>query len=390
MSRTPRHWIAVIAASATLAAVPAIAPPLTPRDVRVVDDVDVALAASWSPEQQAVIDDFHRGGLAEVLRVQGTARLTHPDQVQIINDFFEGGVVQTEGRRWIALFNDPQQQAFLRDLLTGGVVQIVRNRLLDSTADPSTRAAIVAFFPDEVTDYRGGPITMIQRRLIAAAKGNPFVIGLVNAVFDNPVLLAVRRLIGGGPIIGTPLYDLPPLQPPPAAATPDEPAPATSVAATTEPAPSPVDRKTPKPVVAQIDSSPSPLFDGPADQPEVEQVVSATSDASAVTTPANPGPETETRTETTTEPETKPDVTDVVKTGNKVAPTTLAGAGRPEMNGGPLAVFGQVAAAVVAGVAGVAGLAGAPAPANPPSAAADTARTSAGGTDSAGSASTVD
>ena len=48
------------------------------------------------------------------------------------------------------------------------------------------RQAIINFFPDEVTDYRGGPLTVLQRRLIAAAKGNTTVIALVNAVFDNP------------------------------------------------------------------------------------------------------------------------------------------------------------------------------------------------------------
>lgn len=333
MSTTPRRWIAVITASAAIAAVPVIAAPLSPRDIRVVDDATVALAAAWSPEQQAVIDDFHRGGLAEVLRVQGTTRLTQPDQVQIINDFFEGGVVQTEGRRWIALFSDPQQQAFLQDLLTGGVVQIVRNRLLGSTADPTTRAAIIAFFPDEVTDYRGGPITMIQRRLIAAAKGNEFVVGLVNAVFDNPILLTVRRLIGGGPIIGTPLNDLPPLEPEPVTA--DEPRTDTA------------SRTSPKAAVAVVDSTPSPE---PEQEPEPEREPAPT-----------PEPESEPLASST--PQTRPATaaeTDVIKTGNKVEPTTLAGASRPQPAANVFTVFGQVAEAVAAGVAGLAGV---PAPA---------------------------
>lgn len=322
MSRSPRRWIAVVTASAAVAAVPAIASPLSPNDIRVVHDVHVALAASWSPEQQAVIDDFTRGGVAEVLRVQATARLTQPDQVQIIDDFFEGGVVQTEGRRWLGLFNDPQQQAFLRDFLTGGVVQIARNRLLDATGDPGARAAIVAFFPDEITDYRGGPITMLQRRLIAAAKGNPFVIGLVNVVFDNPVVLTVRRLIGGGPIIGTPLPDLPPLE----VADPPKVAPVTPVVTK--------DAKEAKQPAALADS----------------RMPSATPAEPAVENPA---------------PDPEPADVDVVKTGNKVEPTTLAGADRPKPGAPGWGVFGQVAEAVGAGLAG---LAGAPAPAPVPAA----------------------
>ena len=328
MSRSPRRWIAVVTASAAVAAVPAIASPLPPKDIRVVHDVHVALAASWSPEQQAVIDDFTRGGLAEVLRVQATARLTQPDQVQIIDDFFEGGVVQTEGRRSLGLFNDPQQQAFLRDFLTGGVVQIARNRLLDATGDPGARAAIVAFFPDEITDYRGGPITMLQRRLIAAAKGNPFVVGLVNAVFDNPVVLTVRRLIGGGPIIGTPLPDLPPLE----VADPPKVAPVAPVVTK--------DAKETKQPAALADS----------------RMPSATPAETAVANAApDPAPDLE-----------PADVdVDVVKNGNKVEPTTLAGADRPKPGAPGWGVFGQIAEAVGAGLAG---LAGAPAPAPAPSA----------------------
>lgn len=344
MSRSPRRWIAVVTASAALAATPVVAAPLSPREVRVVDDVHVALAAGWSPEQQAVIDDFHRGGLAEVLRLQGTARLTQPDQIQIIDDFFEGGVIQTEGRRWLGLFHDPQQQAFLQDFLTGGVVQIVRNRLLDATGDPNARAAIIAFFPDEITDYRGGPITMLQRRLIAAAKGNQFVIGLVNAVFDNPVVLTVRRLIGGGPIIGTPLPDLPPLE------TADSPkaAVATSVATTEAKQPAaPTDSRqaSAKPAEPAVDHQPAGPESDPAD---VE--------------PGSAG-------------------VDVIKTGNKVEPTTLAGTDRPKPGTASWGVFGQVAEAVAAGLAG---LAGAPVPETAPAPAADGSSDAGTSTDASG------
>ena len=141
-----------------------------------------------------MIDDFKHGGLAQVLLHQLTSRTTDPNQLQILNDFFEGGVFQSEAHRFLQLFTDPQQQQFINDFVTGGVIQIVRNRLLDATSNPQMRQAINNFFPDEVTDYRGGPLTVLQRRLIAAAKGNATVIALVNAVFDNPILKFVRHV----------------------------------------------------------------------------------------------------------------------------------------------------------------------------------------------------
>ena len=223
--------MSAITVSLTIAAVPAIALPLAPKDIRVVTAAQVTPAAepagvagnaattpasrlaanAAASDISIVIDDFNHGGLARVVLHQLTSRTTDPDQLQILNDFFEGGVFQSEAHRFLQLFTDPQQQEFINDFVTGGVIQMVRNRLLDATRDPGQRAAIIRFFPDEVTDYRGGPIDVVQRRLIAAAKGNPAVISLVNAVIDNPVLLAVRHLIGGGPIIGTPLHELPPL-----------------------------------------------------------------------------------------------------------------------------------------------------------------------------------
>lgn len=264
--RTPRHrrtspsrWVGV-AAALTVASVTTVAAPLAPNDVHVVHATEVALAARSTglamavtpppvstlfdpavtpvlahlstavyrqlllsfrdPQQQEVIGDFFHGGIAGVLKKQATSRLTSPDQTQILNDFFEGGVFQSEAHRFLQLFTDPDQHQFISDFVTGGLIQVVRNRLLDATADPGQRAAIIAFFPDEVTDYRGGPIAVVQRRLIAAAKGNPVVIRLVNGIFENPVVVAVQHILGGGPLIGTPLHELPPITPDAAVAPP--------------------------------------------------------------------------------------------------------------------------------------------------------------------------
>ena len=265
--RTPRHrrtapsrWVGLVAAALTVASVTAIASPLAPKDIRVVHATEVALTAASSnvahvvqpprvstlfdpsvtpilanlsttiyrqlllsfqdPQQQEVIGDFFHGGIGGVLKKQATSRLQSPDQTQILNDFFEGGVYQSEAHRFLQLFTDPDQHQFISDVVTGGLIQVVRNRLLDATVDPGQRAAIIAFFPDEVTDYRGGPIAVVQRRLIAAAKGNPVVIALVNGIFENPVVVAVQHVLGGGPLIGTPLHELPPITPDAAVAAP--------------------------------------------------------------------------------------------------------------------------------------------------------------------------
>ena len=294
-------WLARTATPVRLTAgVAAFAPTL--HDATAVRDHLVAVAlpapqpamSSLSPEQQQVVDDFVGGGIAGVLERQATSRLTSPEQVQIIHDFFEGGVWQTEGHRFLQLFTDPVQNRFIFDVLTGGVVQVARTWLLTSATTDAQRQAIVDLFPDEVTDYRGGPITVLQRRLIAAAKGNAAVIGLINAIIDNPVTLAVRRLIGGGPIIGTPLSDLPPI--------PDAPRPPVAAAAIT---PAVVETTDIETTDIASRSEPTPTRVGPG---------TARRDA-VVPTPDEPTDEEATADEP---------AVDVMKTGNKVTPNAVA------------------------------------------------------------------
>lgn len=253
------------------------------------------------PQQQEVIGDFFHGGIAGVLKKQATSRLTSPDQTQILNDFFEGGVFQSEAHRFLQLFTDPDQHQFISDFVTGGLIQVVRNRLLDATADPRQRAAIIAFFPDEVTDYRGGPIAVVQRRLIAAAKGNPVVIGLVNGIFENPVVVAVQHLIGGGPLIGTPLHELPPITPDAGVAPPH------TVSVVKSP--------------AIQDFSATPVTSARHSAPE--------SDDQPV---AKPTPTTDTETKPDKNDVVKTVATDVMKTGNKVEPAGTEDDTRPKPN----------------------------------------------------------
>jgi hypothetical protein len=344
---TPSRWLGVVAASLTVASVTAVASPLAPRDAQVAHATEVALAAQSTglvvapppptvstlfdpavtpvlanlstaiyrqlllsfqdPQQQEVIGDFFHGGIAGVLKKQATSRLQSPDQTQILNDFFQGGVYQSEAHRFLQLFTDPDQHQFISDFVTGGLVQVVRNRLLDATADPGQRAAIIAFFPDEVTDYRGGPIAVVQRRLIAAAKGNPVVIGLVNTIFENPVVVAVQHLIGGGPLIGTPLHELPPITPdaavaPPHTATVVEPAP--KPAAIKEVSTTPTSSSTRRTVTKRVDEEPVPPTTKPTPKVDTEK----TSDKDAEKTVA----------------------ADVIKSGNKVEPAGVDGPTRPK------------------------------------------------------------
>lgn len=331
--RTAPRWVGVAAAAAlTVASVTTVAAPLAPRDVHVVHATEVALAARSTglpvaltpppvstlfdpavtpvlahlstavyrqlllsfrdPQQQEVIGDFFHGGIAGVLKKQATSRLTSPDQTQILNDFFEGGVFQSEAHRFLQLFTDPNQHQFISDFVTGGLIQVVRNRLLDATADPGQRAAIIAFFPDEVTDYRGGPIAVVQRRLIAAAKGNPVAIALVNGIFENPVVVAVQHLIGGGPLIGTPLHELPPITPDAGVAPPHT-------------------ATIPKTAGSQ-DVSATPTTSARHDAPE----------PAADATPAKPTPTAHTKKKPDKDVQTtEATTTDVMKTGNKVEPT---------------------------------------------------------------------
>ena len=339
MNRSPQvctapRWVGIAAAALTVASVTTVAAPLAPKDVHVVHATEVALAARSTglvtavtpppvstlfdpavtpvlahlstavyrqlllsfrdPQQQEVIGDFFHGGIAGVLKRQATSRLTSPDQTQILNDFFEGGVFQSEAHRFLQLFTDPDQHQFISDFVTGGLIQVVRNRLLDATADPGQRAAIIAFFPDEVTDYRGGPIAVVQRRLIAAAKGNPVVIRLVNGIFENPVVVAVQHILGGGPLIGTPLHELPPITPDAAVAPPH-------TATVTKP-----------PAIQEISEAPTTSARHSAPKPD---------DDEPVTTPTKTA-DTEKKADHDAE---KKDVqktvtTDVMKTGNKVEP----------------------------------------------------------------------
>lgn len=339
--RTAPRWISLIAASMTVASVASVAPPLAPRDQHVVNATAVALTAASSaitqvvqpppvstlfdpnvtpvlaslstalyvqllasfqdPQQQEVIGDFFTGGIAGVLKKQATSRLQSPDQTQILNDFFEGGVFQSEAHRFLQLFTDPDQHQFISDFVTGGLIQVVRNRLLDATTDPGQRAAIIAFFPDEVTDYRGGPIAVVQRRLIAAAKGNPVVIGLVNAIFENPVVVTVQHLLGGGPLVGTPLHELPPITPDAAVAPPHT---ATVAEPTTTPS---------EAIVTQQVSETTTVS---------TQRKTTESSAEPTTTPAPK-----------VEPEKTPEA-DVMKTGNKVEPGgTASTTAKPTENG---------------------------------------------------------
>ena len=246
-----------------------------------------------------MIGDFFHGGIAGVLKKQATSRLHSPDQTQILNDFFEGGVYQSEAHRFLQLFTDPDQHQFISDFVTGGLVQVVRNRLLDATADPANGPRSSPSSPTRSPTTAGDPSPSCSDGLIAAAKGNPVVIGLVNAIFENPVVVAVQHVLGGGPLVGTPLHELPPITPdaavaPPHTATVPQPAPKTT----------PVQTVSETPAASARHAAPEPVDEAPVTK-VAKAALKEDTEKEAVTTAG-----------TTVS-------ADVVKSGNKVEPAGI-------------------------------------------------------------------
>lgn len=105
----------------------------------------------------------------------------------------------------------------------------------------------------------------------------------MNGIFENTAVVAVQHLIGGGPLIGTPLSELPPITPDAAVAAPH-------TVKVSEPAPTMPERPVSQRLSGQA-PKPKPVAD--------------------------------------VEPEKMSD-TDVMKTGNKVEPADVADTTRPK------------------------------------------------------------
>jgi hypothetical protein len=233
-----RHFLTAGVAFATagvIAAVPAIAPPLTPRDVQVVKSTEVELSASLyqtlvntffgaEPDTAAgfpglaqlllrlqaggdvaaqnAIQGFFDVGASEVLRQYLTA--ANPSflaGVAAINTFFNGG--GTNGvydlpqdnaslfgvsglvyLRLLAAGLAPEQQQVINDLFQGGFSQVVETQLLSRTTDPDQTQFIEDFF-------EGGVTQNVYTSLLAATT-DPQQLTVINDFFTGGATQVVK------------------------------------------------------------------------------------------------------------------------------------------------------------------------------------------------------
>ncbi|WP_319453799.1 MULTISPECIES: hypothetical protein [unclassified Mycobacterium] len=172
-----RHFLTVGVAFATagmIAAVPAIAPPLQPRDVQVVKatEAQIKLAAQLNltdlvnvffgvTPQGAFPSDPPVPGeplLPPVTDAAGTSGISgviyqllrqqqggYTPGVASLDAFFNGGVASLVELYLLASNSDPDQQAAISAFFDG-VSELVRLILLDNTTDPDAEDAINTFF----------------------------------------------------------------------------------------------------------------------------------------------------------------------------------------------------------------------------------------------------
>jgi hypothetical protein len=248
-----RHFLTAGVAFATagvIAAVPAIAPPLTPRDVQVVKSTEVELTASL---YQTLVNTFFGvepdtaagfPGLAQLLlRLQAGSDTAAQDAIQ---GFFDVGISEvlrqylvaanptnTVGNTFInAFFNEqgldtpafygvpgvvylrllaaglaPEQQKVIDDLFEGGFSQVVETQLLSRTTDPDQTQFIEDFFEGGVTqnvytsllaatgdpqqqqvinDFFTGGATQVVKTQLTSRTTDPNQLADINAFFPDP------------------------------------------------------------------------------------------------------------------------------------------------------------------------------------------------------------
>jgi hypothetical protein len=294
-------------------------------------------------------------GLPGVIYLRLMAAGLAPEQQAVVNDFFQGGATQVVWNQLLARTNDPQQVQTINDFFTGGATQVVRTQLLSATTDPNQLADIAAFFPDAYTEYEGGISENIRLRLLAA-NSDPTQQALINGFFDTGISEVVRYLLAG-----------------PAPTPPANTLARTFKVADVQEDPAPVD---PTPVDTElnaaaanlkpVDSDPAPVIEKKvklATEPvqAVQPVAAAAPVAPAVASPppvqaSAPAAPVVVKTVDEDDTEDSNDVTDAMKTGNKVVvdPILITGAnGRgPKAGEGSWGVFGQVADAIGKTIAG--------------------------------------
>ena len=208
-----------IAAVGAIAAAPAIAPPLQPRDVQVVNDVNMRLAADVrdlintffgeSPGDSGGPGTIGFPGVFHQLLLN--ANVNDPRGTQVINSFFQNGTSDVV-RLLLTRDNlDPVTVAQINTFFNSGMSDLVRLRLLMFNADPTQRAWINKFFggaenDDGSTNVSQNGIPGVVYKFISERGLSPDQLRALNTFFNRGELQLGEQ---GNPVLdewGEPIY----------------------------------------------------------------------------------------------------------------------------------------------------------------------------------------
>jgi hypothetical protein len=220
------------ATAGVVAAVPAIAPPLSPHDLKVARDTEVALTANdyvsivntffgklpgstdapglWGisgvahqyakeiagPVQanQDLVDGFFASGVSEVVR-QYLIASTVPNspQAELINGFFSGGITEVAHLLTLANTTDPTLVPYINafydqeqpNAALKGIPGVIFLRLMASDLTPEQKSVVNDFF-------QGGATQVVWNQLLARTS-DPQQVDTINDFFTGGVTEVVRR-----------------------------------------------------------------------------------------------------------------------------------------------------------------------------------------------------
>ena len=155
------------AAAGAVAATVAIAPPMSPGDVKVAKDTDVALnALVTDPALVPLInayfneppDGIRTGATGVIQQLLLAASQNDLIGQALINTYFLGGATSI-AQVFLTAFNpDPAAREQINTFFDGGLSEVARLRLLWATNDPTQRALINRYFGEFVNDNGGDNI----------------------------------------------------------------------------------------------------------------------------------------------------------------------------------------------------------------------------------------
>jgi hypothetical protein len=146
---------AAFATAGVVAAVPAIAPPLSPHDVKVARDTEVALTAN---DYVSIVNTFFGKypGSKDAPGLWGISGVAHqyakeiagPVQANqdLVDGFFASGVSEVVRQYMIASTPDPVQQDTINGFFARGITDTAWRHVIASTTDPTLVPFINAFF----------------------------------------------------------------------------------------------------------------------------------------------------------------------------------------------------------------------------------------------------